>query len=88
VLPAGTGAAMPTSTGVTPLNFEVLLQHEKRHALRMLDRVRREAGIRREDGSLCLARGEAAGELQALAARRTPAWSSSPRAGGARSARR
>ncbi|HEV2769229.1 MAG TPA: universal stress protein [Solirubrobacteraceae bacterium] len=67
VLPADARAATPTSTGLTPLSFELVLEHEQRHALRLLDRVRRTADIPREEVSLCLARGEAAEGLNAIA---------------------
>lgn len=67
VLPSDTTAPTPTSTGVTPLSFELLLHREQRRALRLLNRVRRAAGIPREEVSLCLARGDPVAGLNALA---------------------
>jgi len=66
VLPTGTGAAMPTSSGVTPLTLELVAEHERQRALRLLDRVRRAAGIA-TNVRLYLARGEPAEGLDALA---------------------
>lgn len=66
VLPDGGKAAVP-SADVTPVTFELTLEHEERRALRMLDRVRRAAGVS-ADARLSLARGEPAEGLHALAA--------------------